>query len=469
MASRSFLLEEDLSCPVCMDIFLDPVLLSCSHNFCKSHLQQCWKGMETQECPICRSSKHEPLSNETLVLKNLCEALEERCLRASAGSELLCSLHSEKLKLFCLDDKPPVCFVCQTSKKHSFCPIDEAAQDYKEELKTALQPLQEKLKIFNIVKLPTLPTYSSHCIQSQAQTTEKQVKKEFEKLHQFLRDKEAARVAAMREEEEQKSHRMKKKIEEMSKEISCLSDTIRAIQEELGAEDISFLQNYTATVKRAQCTLPDPQLVSGALIDVAKHLGNLKFRVWEKMQDIVQYSPVILEPNTGHPGLLLSDDLTSMRCIGVTQKLPDNPERFDKSDLVLGSEGFNSGTHSWDIEVGDIKLFAVGVAPESPGKDMVTGLECVEYSGFTLKQRAPQRVRVQLNRDRGKLSFSDPDNNTHLHTSTQTFTEIILLELVYFLTFNKSLTSETSFVGDVDTKELEALNLLHYSPINENS
>lgn len=61
----------------------------------------------------------------------------------------------------------------------------------------------------------------------------------------MLQEEEAARIAAMREEVEQKSHRMKKKIEEMSKEISCLSDTIRAIQEELGAEDISFLQVRT--------------------------------------------------------------------------------------------------------------------------------------------------------------------------------------------------------------------------------
>jgi hypothetical protein len=43
-------------------------------------------------------------------LKNLCEAvLKERCQRASGGSEVLCSLHSEKFKLFCLEDKELIC------------------------------------------------------------------------------------------------------------------------------------------------------------------------------------------------------------------------------------------------------------------------------------------------------------------------------------------------------------------------
>ncbi|KAF5899620.1 tripartite motif-containing protein 35-like, partial [Clarias magur] len=156
-----------------------------------------------------------------------------------------------------------------------------------EELKTALKPLQEKLKIFEDFKLNWSQT-AEH-IKIQAQHTEQQIKKEFELLHQFLRDEEAARITALREEEEQKSQMMKEKIEKLSRDISSLSDTIRAIEEEMRAEDVSFLQSYKATVKRAQSTPQHPEELSGALIHVAKHLANLKFKVWEKMQHNVQY------------------------------------------------------------------------------------------------------------------------------------------------------------------------------------
>ncbi|XP_061098020.1 GTPase IMAP family member 7-like isoform X2 [Conger conger] len=117
---------------------------------------------------------------------------------------------------------------------------------------------------------------------------------EFEKLQQFLKDEEAARITVLREEEEQKSQKMKEKIEKMTEEISSLSEQIRAIEQELGAEDISFLQCHKDTQNRAQCTLGDPEKVSGALIDVAKHLGSLKYRVWEKMLGTVQYRPETL-------------------------------------------------------------------------------------------------------------------------------------------------------------------------------
>ncbi len=132
MASLS---EDDFSCPVCHEIFKNPVVFSCSHSFCKESLQQFWRTKKTQECPVCRrrSSEHDPPLN--LALKNLCESfLKERKERRSSGSEEICSLHSEKLKLFCLEDKQPICLVCMNSQKHdnhTFRPIDEVVSSYK--------------------------------------------------------------------------------------------------------------------------------------------------------------------------------------------------------------------------------------------------------------------------------------------------------------------------------------------------
>ncbi|XP_037397061.1 tripartite motif-containing protein 35-like isoform X2 [Pygocentrus nattereri] len=443
MAARNPLSEEELSCPVCCDIFRDPVVLSCSHSVCKSCLQQFWETKGSRECPVCRrrSSKDDPPCN--LVLKNVCEALlESRSQRSSAGSEGLCVLHNEKLKLFCLDDQQPVCLVCQTSKKHKshdFCPVDEAVTEFKDKLKSALEPLHENLRVLEEAKRDYDQT-AAH-IKTQAQHTERQIKEEFEKLHQFLRDEEAARIAALKEEEEQKGQMMRRKIEEMNGEISALSETIRNIEKEMEAEDVLFLQS---TEKQAQLTPKDPEKTSGALINVGKHLSNLKFRVWENMQEVLQYTPVTLDPNTAHPRLHLSDDLTAVENTKQRSSLPDNPERFDEWWCVLGSEGFNSGIHCWDVQVGDSDYWELGVITESRTRkgDSVWGsvwrlgynksfntiwILCPGQSrhSFTPKETL-QRVRVQLDWYRGKVTFTDLLTNTHLHTITHTFTQRVL-------------------------------------------
>ena len=89
-------------------------------------------------------------------------------------------------------------------------------------------------------------------IKVQARFTETQIKEQFKKLHQSLEEEEEARMAALREEEEQKSRMMKKKIESLSRDITALSDTIRTAEDELRAEDVSFLLNYKAAVERVQ-------------------------------------------------------------------------------------------------------------------------------------------------------------------------------------------------------------------------
>ncbi|XP_051532872.1 E3 ubiquitin-protein ligase TRIM35-like [Myxocyprinus asiaticus] len=367
---------------------------------------------------FCRRSTidHPPVN---LALRNLCETfLQDRSKRSSSGCETICSLHEEKLKLFCLDDQQLVCL---------------------EKLKTALKPLQEKLRTLEEFK-QNLDQTAEH-IKFQVRHTERKINEEFKKLHQFLHDEEAARITALREEEEQKSQMMKEKIEKMSRQILSLSHTIRVIEEQMTAEDLSFLQNFKSTMRRTPCTPADPENISGVLINVPKHLSNLKFTVIQKMQENVEYTPVTLDPNTAHCNLIVSDDLISVRFSEEKQLLPDNTETFD--DLcVLGSEGFKSGIHCWDVQVGDSTAWFLGVMTEfALSKNDILSRSGLWFVGFADSQyvafKTPegplllsvpkklQIIRVHLDCDRGELSFSDPLTNTHIHTFTHTFTERI--------------------------------------------
>uniref|UniRef100_A0A7N6BSG5 Uncharacterized protein n=1 Tax=Anabas testudineus TaxID=64144 RepID=A0A7N6BSG5_ANATE len=397
----------DFCCSVCQDVFKDPVLLLCSHSFCKGCLQSWWDKKRIRECPVCRAKSdwRDPPLN--LALKNLCQAfLQERGQRDSLSLEALCSLHSEKLKLFCLDDQQPVCVVCRDAKIHSdhrFRPINEAAQDYREELQKSLKALQDKLKALDEVKVNFNKT-AEH-IKVQSQNTERQIKEQFKKLHQFLQEEEEVRIVTLRKEEEEKSQMMKEKSEALSRNMAALSDTI------------------------------GPLLGSGVLIDESKHLGNLTFNIWNKMKDMVCYTPVILDPNTANSELILSEDLTSVRH-GKRQSVPENSERFEYWDAVLGS-GFTSGTHSWDVEVRDNEEWEVGLLADSVCRQEFVGstVWSVGFSNVGYRSYSPtdkysslpvkeiKTIRVHLDWDKGELSFHELDTNTHIHTFTHTFTE----------------------------------------------
>ncbi|KPP61176.1 E3 ubiquitin-protein ligase TRIM39-like [Scleropages formosus] len=442
-------LEEELTCTVCCEIFHEPVVLNCTHSFCQSCLQQFWrKNPAGRQCPVCRrrcSSTEPPIS---LTLKNVAETfLRQKESEPESGQipgsspKVQCPAHEEVLKLFCQDDEETLCFVCHMSRKHTghqVCPLEEAVLSRKEELIKDIGRMKKNLRQLYEAK-QEYDDMAVH-LKNQLQRTERQMKEEFDQLHQFLQKEEADRIAALRDEHERKSQLVKRKTECLMRDILSISNTIIGIDNEISASDALFLQNYKITRGRAQCATQDPEKLSGALIDEATHLSSLKYRVWEKMLGIVKYTPVTLDPNTAYAWLSLSSDLTSVTNAGNMQEVPDNPERFNHLVFVLGSEGFLSGQHAWEVEVGNKDDWVLGVVKESINrKGKVSGrpedgfwtialcegqFTAMTTPRTTLQVEGPlEKVRVQLDCDAGLVVFSNPVNMTTIYTFKDHFIE----------------------------------------------
>ncbi|XP_072550808.1 zinc-binding protein A33-like isoform X2 [Salminus brasiliensis] len=453
MAMKSSLTEKELSCHLCCDIYVDPVLLPCRHSFCQECLEEYRESKKSLKCPVCKKPSPKGRLSPNLQLQSLCDKFRQERKSSAERHETLCGLHGEKLKLFCLEDKEPVCVVCRESKMHSshnFRPLDEAAAEHR----------------------------------SQARQAERRIKEEFQELHQFLQDEEENLLSALKEEEEVKSQAARNTVSSVNQEILHLSQVLTSTQEELLSEDIAFLKNYKASVERAEHKMEDPEILSGVLIDVAKHLGNLKFRVWEKMKDMIGYTPVILDPNTAHQRLVLSDDLTSLECKDDHQQLPKNPERYNHHLWVLGSEGFHSGKHYWDVKVENCAQWALGVVMGSRTKgrtfycggiwkchykNILYGASSSGGPTIILSLRENLRmVRVQLDWDDGQVLFYDLISGRLLQTFSYRFTEPVFPYFCnqctrYSLRILPKETSTAIQPPKCSTQELTESNLATYS------
>ncbi|NXG57333.1 TRI39 ligase, partial [Hemiprocne comata] len=74
---------------------------------------------------------------------------------------------------------------------------------------------------------------------------------------------------------------------------------------------------------------------------------------------------VTLDTDTAHPRLEISGGGKSMRDSGAIKPLSSNAKRFDSHLFVLAKEGYTSGRHYWEVEVGNRRSWALGIARES--------------------------------------------------------------------------------------------------------
>uniref|UniRef100_A0A674JN62 Tripartite motif containing 39 n=1 Tax=Terrapene triunguis TaxID=2587831 RepID=A0A674JN62_9SAUR len=392
-------LQEEASCPICLEYFKDPVIIDCGHNFCRACITQCWEGSNTAvSCPQCRETVQQGNLRPNRRLANVVEIAKWLRLQAAkgAGEERLCGEHQETLKLFCEEAQSSVCLVCHLSRDHrdhTVVPIEEAVQEYKEKIQAHLKALREERE-----KLP-FPIF----IQKQTQTERQKIVSEFQQLRQFLEEQERLLLAQLEKLDEEIVRIQNENITKLSKQISCLSEQISEMEGKCQKPASEFLQVRLREKQRRESWKLKPLSAPNALI--------LSLRV-----------NVTLDPDTAHPQLVLSEDWKCVRCGDTRQQLPNNPERFDIEPCVLGCEGFTSGRHCWEVEVGVGGGWAVGVARESVGRkgwislNPKGGIWAVRQCGGQFRAltspvtplplcRAPSRIWVCLDCDRGQVTF----------------------------------------------------------------
>lgn len=85
------------------------------------------------------------------------------------------------------------------------------------------------------------------CSQSQSVTTAQVLREEFEKMHQYLHDEEAALMSQLKQDEEEKNQRMKHKIDRISNDIRVLTNSIRETEEAISLDGFLFLKVFTSS------------------------------------------------------------------------------------------------------------------------------------------------------------------------------------------------------------------------------
>ncbi|NWT83186.1 TRI69 ligase, partial [Lanius ludovicianus] len=149
---------------------------------------------------------------------------------------------------------------------------------------------------------------------------------------------------------------------------------------------------------------------------------------------------VTLDPETASPHLTLSEDYKTIWLGGGKENLPDTSKRFTGSPSVLGSQGFTSGRHYWELEVGKGNSWAVGVALESVQRKESLSLTmgkiwalrhdwdghyrtlCMPPVLLALKEEL-QRIRVHLDYEAGLVTFYNAESMTLILQFEATFTE----------------------------------------------
>ncbi|KAL9868917.1 E3 ubiquitin-protein ligase TRIM7-like isoform 2-T2 [Geothlypis trichas] len=440
MAEEALALQEQLlaeaTCPLCLDVFEQPMLTACGHSFCG----QCLAGVlgdppRPAACPQCRAPLEPGSLRPNRCLGNmagLARSLEEVAARAR------CPQHGKALALFCEPCAALLCAPCRDGpehRQHRVRPAEEAAQELRDTLQRKLLSLQEQKKT-----LKSREDQKSEDLQVTVISELQRVTESFDWLEQCLKEQKTTLLGQL----EQMSLELVNKSEEytcrLSERQSLLDTVIAEIQEKQEQPAVEFLKDVgriLSSCEAAKAPIPEP--VSPELQRSIQSLSEKSQRFVDIMDQFREQ--VRLDPQTAHPRLILSQDGRTVWFSTEEHNVPDTPKRFRWSCSVLGSQGFTSGRHYWEVEVGEKGRWALGVALESVLRkepldlcrsDNVWGLRMEASGNYRAVCMASyplalmgnlQRIRVCLDYEAGRVTFYNVKDLTQILQLEATFTE----------------------------------------------
>ncbi|XP_064031100.1 butyrophilin subfamily 1 member A1-like isoform X2 [Pogoniulus pusillus] len=167
---------------------------------------------------------------------------------------------------------------------------------------------------------------------------------------------------------------------------------------------------------------------------IALQKAALREREAEIERQAEELVKVVLDPDTAHCDLVLSEDCRDVRREDRRQDLPDGPQRFNPWRCVLGREGFTSGRHCWEVEVVDAGGWTVGVCREDVKRKgeiefkpeegiWAVGLWAGQLQALSSPSRTPlpqlrvpRRLRVCLDCAEGRVAFFSVDEELPIFT-----------------------------------------------------
>ncbi|XP_077327821.1 E3 ubiquitin-protein ligase TRIM39-like [Lithobates pipiens] len=495
-------LRAEMKCSLCLNIYNDPVILRCGHNFCRvciDRVLDAQGGSGGYSCPECREKfpdrsalqKNMKLRNiaETFLSTQpdreesgvfctycvdspvpavrsclLCEAfLCDKHLRVHKKSpehvlcdptlsmeSRKCPVHKKILEYYCTEDETCICISCCMIGEHTghkMKSLDEASEKKKETLSNVLQNLLTKREETE-ERVQSLQEHRRKVEEEAAGDTER-VTALFRDLRRRLEEleKRVLRDISGRAERISISIRDLEIKEELSRklrhieELCNVTDPLTVLQESDRGDLCDTEDGDNEERERHEELLHD-----GGGLGVA---GVLHTGLSDIITEVNVYSyiqgaaDILLDGNTAHNILQISDDRKTVSGSYRKQNRPETPERFQDYPQVMSSQRFSSGRHYWEVDVGGSDMWTVGMcypSIERRGGESWIGYNKKSWglhrnnnqykvrhdSKVTLLPPNPSsnRVRIDLDYEAGRISFYDLcDPIRHLHTFTTTFTE----------------------------------------------